>query len=236
MGTCSTSCYDSWSTTIANFAKNNKLYAMGASNEPDFASCGSSIGPPCYSDYDTMVFTANEMVAFVKVLGPKLKAAGVKLIAPEPSEWIHLWSNASATGSTVAGHPNSSDPLKCGCFSNTPTTTGCASTCATGDGYDYGHFLAKDATAWGLIDIIGTHEYDSQKAEAWPADVDGGKRSKTIYETEMSGVHYWPERRAVERHRQRRRGRRVDSLRRSSSAKLRPGSTGGTRRAATTKG
>jgi O-glycosyl hydrolase len=170
----------------------NKLYAMGASNEPDFASCGSSIGPPCYSDYDTMVFTANEMVAFIKVLGPKLKTAGVKLIAPEPSEWIHLWSNASATGSTVAGHPNSSDPLKCGCFSNTPTTTGCASKCATGDGYDYGHFLAKDATAWGLIDIIGTHEYDSQKAEAWPMDVDGGKRSKPVYETEVSGVHYWP--------------------------------------------
>ena len=187
-----TTCYDSWSTSIANFAKNNKVYAMGASNEPDFASCGSSIGPPCYSDYDTMVFTANEMVAFIKVLGPKLKTAGVKLIAPEPSEWIHLWSNASATGSTVAGHPNSSDPLKCGCFSNTPTTTGCASTCAQGNGYDYGHFLAKDATAWGLIDIIGTHEYDSQKAEAWPADVDGGKRSKTIYETEVSGVHYWP--------------------------------------------
>jgi O-glycosyl hydrolase len=187
-----TSCYDSWSTSVANFAKNNKLYAMGAANEPDFASCGSSIGPPCYSDYDTMVFTANEMVAWVKVLGPKLKTAGVKLIAPEPSEWIHLWSNASATGSTVSGHPNSSDPLKCGCFSNTPTTTGCASKCATGDGYDYGHFLAKDATAWGLIDIIGTHEYDTQKAEAWPADVDGGKRSKPIYETEVSGVHYWP--------------------------------------------
>ena len=187
-----TNCYDSWSTSIANFAKNNKLYAMGISNEPDFASCGSSIGPPCYSDYDTMVFTANEMVAFVKVLGPKMKSAGVKLIAPEPSEWIHLWSNASATGSTVAGHPNSSDPLKCGCFSNTPTTTGCASKCATGEGYDYGHFLAKDATAWGFIDIIGTHEYDTQKAEAWPADVDGGKRSKPIYETEVSGVHYWP--------------------------------------------
>ncbi|HZY07773.1 MAG TPA: glycoside hydrolase family 30 beta sandwich domain-containing protein, partial [Ilumatobacteraceae bacterium] len=191
-GHLKTTSYESWATKIANFASTNKLYAMGASNEPDFASCGSSIGPPCYSDYDTMVFTANEMVNFVKVLGPKLKANGVKLIAPEPSEWIHLWSNASATGSTVAGHPNSSDPLKCGCFSNTPTTTGCASKCATGDGYDYGHFLAKDATAWGLIDIIGTHEYDTQKAEAWPADVDGGKRSKTIYETEVSGVHYWP--------------------------------------------
>jgi O-glycosyl hydrolase len=188
-----TSCYDSWSTKIADFAKAQGLYAMGAQNEPDFASCGSSIGPPCNGDYDTMVFTAKEMVDFIKVLGPKMKAAGVKLIAPEPSEWIHLWSNASATGSTVSGHPNSSDPLKCGCFSNTPTTTGCSSTCASGGGYDYGHWLAKDATAWGYIDIIGVHEYDTQKAEAWPADVDGGKRSKPIYETEVSGVMYWPE-------------------------------------------
>jgi glucuronoarabinoxylan endo-1,4-beta-xylanase len=140
-----------------------------------------------------MVFTAQEMVDFIKVLGPKMQAAKVKLIAPEPSEWIHLWSNASATGSTVSSHPNSSDPLGCGCFSNTPTTTGCASKCASGGGYDYGHYLAKDATAWGYIDIIGTHEYDTQKAEAWPADVDGGKRSKPVYETEVSGVMYWPE-------------------------------------------
>jgi O-glycosyl hydrolase len=140
-----------------------------------------------------MLYTAKEMVAFINVLGPKLKAAGVKLLAPEPSEWIHLWSNTSATGSTVASHPNSSDPLKCGCFGNTPTTTGCASTCADGNGYDYGHWLAKDATAWAAIDILGTHEYDSEKAEPWPADVDGGKRSKPIYETEVSGVHYWPE-------------------------------------------
>ena len=117
----------------------------------------------------------------------------VKLIAPEPSEWLHLWSNASATGSTVSGHPNSSDPLKCGCFSNDPTTTGCSTTCASGGGYDYGHWLAKDATAWPLVDILGTHEYDTQKAMAWPADVDGGKRSKEIWETEVSGVMYWPE-------------------------------------------
>jgi len=190
-----TSCYDSWSTTIADFAKAQGLYAMAAANEPDFASCGSTIGPPCNGDYDTMVFTAKEMVAWVNVLGPKLKALNppVKFIAPEPSEWIHLWSNTSATGSTVAGHPNSSDPLKCGCFGNSPTTTGCASTCDQGNGYDYGHWLAKDATAWPLIDIIGTHEYDSQKAEPWPADVDGGKRSKPIWQTEVSGVMYWPE-------------------------------------------
>ncbi|MFL5306122.1 MAG: hypothetical protein ACJ8F1_12965 [Polyangia bacterium] len=185
--------YDEFATRIATFAKNQGLYAMSAANEPDFASCGSTIGPPCNGDYVTMVYTANEMVNFVKVLGPKLKANGVKLMAPEPSEWIHLWSNASATGSTISSHVNSSDPLGCGCFSNSPTTTGCASKCSTGDGYDYGHFLAKDATAWAAVDILATHEYDSQKAEPWPADVDGGKRSKEVWETEVSGVMYWPE-------------------------------------------
>jgi O-glycosyl hydrolase len=187
--------YDMWSTQIATFAHNNSIYAMGAANEPDFGSCGMSIGPPCNGDYDSMVFTANEMVSFVNKLGPKLHNLNPKvlLIAPEPSEWVHLWSNASATGSTVTSHPNSSDPLKCGCFSNDPTTTGCASTCAMGNGYDYGHWLAMDTTAWGLIDIIGTHEYDTQKATPWPADINGGKRNKTVYETEVSGVMYWPE-------------------------------------------
>lgn len=187
-----TSCYDSWSTTIAKFAKSQGLYAMGIANEPDFASCGSSIGPPCNGDYDSMVYTAKEMVDFVNAVGPKLKDAGVKLLAPEASEWLHLWSNASATGSTAAAHTNSSDPLKCGCFANDPTTTGCASACEQGSGYDYGHWLAKDPTAWGFIDLLGTHEYDTQKALAWPADVDGGKRSKEVWETELGGVKFWP--------------------------------------------
>jgi O-glycosyl hydrolase len=91
-----------------------------------------------------------------------------------------LWSNASATGSTVASHPNSSDPLKCGCFSNTPTTTGCASKCESGDGYDYGHWLAKDATAWGYIDIIGVHEYDTQKSGAVMVEVTGNANADLL--------------------------------------------------------
>jgi len=190
-----TTCYDSWSTTVANFAKSQGVYAVAAANEPDFASCGASIGPPCNGDYDSMVFTAKEMVSWVNALGPKVKALtpAVKFLAPEPSEWLHLWSNMSATGSTVSGHPNSSDPLKCGCFGNDPGTTGCADTCAQGNGYDYGHWLAKDATAWGYVDILGTHEYDTQKAAPWPSDVDGGMRSKEVWETEVSGVMYWAE-------------------------------------------
>jgi glucuronoarabinoxylan endo-1,4-beta-xylanase len=181
------SCYGTWSDSITTFAKNNNLYAMSAGNEPDFASCGSTIGPPCNGDYDTTLFTANEMVAFVRVLGPKLKAAGVKLISPEASEWIHTWSNTSATGSTVASYPNSSDPLKCGCFG---TSTNCSASCASGDGYDYGHYLYKDPAAWAAVDILGVHQYDSQVAEPWPADVPD---KKPVWQTEMSGVKYWPE-------------------------------------------
>jgi len=182
-----TSCYESWSDAIANFAETNDLYAMSAGNEPDFASCGSSIGPPCTVEYDTTLYTAKEMVAFVKVLGPKLEAVGVKLIAPEASEWIHIWSNTSASGSTVTSHPNSSDPLQCGCFG---TSTECAATCGEGNGYDYGHWLAKDSAAWAAVDILGVHQYDTQVAEPWPADV---PERKPVWQTEMSGVKYWPE-------------------------------------------
>jgi glucuronoarabinoxylan endo-1,4-beta-xylanase len=179
-----TSCYDSWSTTIANFAKNNGIYAMSPQNEPDFASCGTV--EPCNGNYPTTLFTANEMVAFLKVVGPKLRTAGVKVMVPEASEWIHNWSNTSATGSSP-GNKNSSDPLKCGCFG---TSTSCASTCTSGGGYDYGHWLYKDSTAWGLVDIMGVHQYDSQVAEPWPADVPD---KKPVWQTEMSGVKWWPE-------------------------------------------
>jgi O-glycosyl hydrolase len=139
------------------------------------------------------VFTAKELVSWVKVAGPKLRAAGVKVIAPEPAEWIHAWSNASATGSLIAEHPESSDPLGCGCFSNTPTDQGCAPTCLEGNGYDYGHWLWKDQEAWGAFDIFGVQEYDSQIAYAWPSDVNGGVRDKEVWQTEMSGLRHWPE-------------------------------------------
>jgi glucuronoarabinoxylan endo-1,4-beta-xylanase len=79
----------------------------------------------------------------------------------------------------------SSDPLKCG-FPPSPI----AAACTTGGGYDYGHYLYKDATAWGAFDIIGVHEYDTQHAEPWPSDVPS---KKTVWQTEMSGVKWWPQ-------------------------------------------
>jgi len=189
-GHLKTSCYESFATSIANFASSNGLYAMGVANEPDFVSCGTS--DPCNGDYDTMAYTANEMVAFIKVVGPKLKAKNVKVLAPEASEWIHQWSNISA-GPSPSGK-NSSDPLGCGCFGMTidaATAAKCASKCTTGDGYDYGHVMAADATAWAAFDIIGVHQYDSQMGYAWPSDVTAAK--KEIWQTEMSGVKWWPE-------------------------------------------
>jgi glucuronoarabinoxylan endo-1,4-beta-xylanase len=190
--------YADWATRIAEFAKKYNLYAMSVANESDFASCHSK-GPPCTDDYASMVYTAKEMVAFVKEARKafKTKAPDVKIIAPEASEWIHAWSNLSATGSTVSSHPQSSDPLGCGCFSNDPNDATelakCLQKCTNGDGYDYGHWLAKDTAAWNAFDIMGVHEYDSQKAFPWPADVTGGVRTKEVWQTEMSGVMYWPE-------------------------------------------
>jgi glucuronoarabinoxylan endo-1,4-beta-xylanase len=156
------SCYESWATTVAAFAEDNGLTAMSIQNEPDY--CGNGATGACSDNYPTMLYTADELVAFLKVVGPKLHALSppVKVIAPETSEWLHLWPNNSATGSK--------DPLGGKC--------------------DYGHALYKDAEAWGLIDIVGTHQYETQVAEPWPNDVPD---TKTVWMTEMSGIRGWPE-------------------------------------------
>jgi glucuronoarabinoxylan endo-1,4-beta-xylanase len=187
-------CYNSWATTIANFAEQYDLYAMSIANESDFASCPGV--PVCTVAYDTTVYTAKQMVKWVKVAGAKLKEKGIKVIAPEASEWIHVWSNLSSTGSEVASHPHSSDPLDCGCYGNeiiAAEEEACAQTCKDGNGYDYGHWLWADQDAWNSFDIMGVHEYDSQIAYAWPLDVNEGVRNKEIWQTEMSGVKFWPE-------------------------------------------
>ena len=191
-------CYSSWATTITNFATSNHLYAMSLQNEPEFASCGNN--EPCNGSYSTAVYTAKEMVAFAKVAGPMLKANGIKVISPETSEWNHLWGNTSACGSVPSGL-KSSDPLNCGCFisnSSTPSATctaaasvACSSACTSGNGYDYGHALHADSSAWSNVDIIGTHEYDSQTAFPWPAS--DFPKDKEVWMTEMAGVKWWAE-------------------------------------------
>ena len=155
-------CYESWATTIATFAKSHGLYAMSPQSEPDYASC---FPDTCSGGgYPTTLFSAEEIVAFVKVVGPKLRALDppVQVITPETSEWLHLWTNDSASGS-----PN---PLS--------------------GKYDYGHALAKDAEAWAQVDILGTHQYDTLVAEPWPSDV---PQTKPVWMTEVAGIRGWPE-------------------------------------------
>lgn len=178
--------YNEWATTIAAFPAQVKqntgvdLYAMSPQNETDFASCGTA--EPCNGNYDTTIFTGAEYAAFLKVVGPKLKALNppVKVISPEASEWLHAWSNASGCCSEP-GMKLSSDPLDCGRD---------GSACSGFNGYDYGHAMYADPQAWAAFDIFGTHQYDTQVAEPWPANVPD---RKPVWQTEMSGVKWWPE-------------------------------------------
>lgn len=179
--------YEEWADTIAAFpalVKENTgvdLYGMSPQNETDFASCG--LQEPCNGNYDTTVFTGQEYADFAAVVGPKLHALDppVKMIAPEASEWIHVWSNESGCCS-VPGNLGSSDPLDCG-FPATNCTDWT-------DGYMYGYALYNHPTAWQYVDILGTHQYDTQVAEPWPDDVPD---KKPVWQTEMSGVKWWPE-------------------------------------------
>jgi O-glycosyl hydrolase len=177
-GYLKTANYDAWATTIAAFAtkcKNSSgtaLYAMSLGNEPDFKSCGYT--EPCNGNYSTTLWNDTQMVKFIKIAGPKIRAVnGCKVMAPEASEWLHLWSDSSGCCSVPSGKM-SSNPLD-------------------GKGYDYGHALYKDTAAWNQIDILGVHQYDTQVAEPWPSDVNNGVPNKEIWQTEMSGVKWWPE-------------------------------------------
>jgi O-glycosyl hydrolase len=195
--------YDDWATRIANYANEHNLYAMSIGNETDFASCSPNQGRPCSppltDEYESMVYTGKELADFVKVAGPIFDevAPDTLMIAPEASLWIHVWSNLSPTNAANGGY-DSSDPLGCNCFSNVIDealeAAECDPKCTEGEeGYDYGHWLARDEAAWNAFDILGVHEYESQVGYAWPADVTDGVRSKEVWQTEMSGVMYWPE-------------------------------------------
>lgn len=180
--------YEEWSDTIVAFpglVKQNTgvdLYGMSPQNETDFASCG--FDEPCNGNYDTTVFTGREYAELAAIVGPKLHALDppVKMIAPEASEWIHVWSNESGCCSEPGGL-GSSDPLDCGFPATNPA-------CDDYNGYDYGHALFNHPTAWQYVDILGTHQYDTQVAEPWPADVPD---KKPVWQTEMSGVKWWKE-------------------------------------------
>jgi glucuronoarabinoxylan endo-1,4-beta-xylanase len=99
-----TSAYDSWASTLAAFPAYYKqqsgvdLYALSAQNEPDFTA-----------SYESCIYSAAQMVAFIKVLGPKLAALNppVKLLAAEPDNWGNLWGGDNY-GNAILGDPTAS--------------------------------------------------------------------------------------------------------------------------------
>lgn len=80
--------YDAWAKILAGFPAFYKshggvdLYAISAQNEPDFTA-----------SYQSCLFNATQMVAWIKVLGPALAALNppVKVLAAEPDNWGNIW-------------------------------------------------------------------------------------------------------------------------------------------------
>jgi glucuronoarabinoxylan endo-1,4-beta-xylanase len=80
--------YAAWAKVLAAFPAFYKshggvdLYAISAQNEPDFTA-----------SYQSCLFNASQMVAFINVLGPALAALSppVKVVAAEPDNWGNTW-------------------------------------------------------------------------------------------------------------------------------------------------
>src|SRR3954469_1753361 len=104
-GSLNSDAYPSWAAVLTGFAtafQQNTgfpLYAMSAQNEPDFVATW----PSC-------IYDAAEMVEFVKTLGPMLHALEppVKLLAPEPDSWDHLWTSGDKYGLSILADADAS--------------------------------------------------------------------------------------------------------------------------------
>jgi O-glycosyl hydrolase len=85
--------YDAWASQLANFAallQQNAgvpLYGVSVQNEPDYQA-----------SYNSALYTPQQMVDFIKVLGPKLAALNPrpKLISPDVASWGVLWNYSDA--------------------------------------------------------------------------------------------------------------------------------------------
>jgi glucuronoarabinoxylan endo-1,4-beta-xylanase len=87
--TLKTDSYDAWATLLAAFPAYYKqqggpdLFAISAQNEPDWNPT-----------YEACIYDKNQMVTFIKALGPKLAALTppIKVLAAEPDNWGNCWS------------------------------------------------------------------------------------------------------------------------------------------------
>ena len=102
--TCAGDDYDAWAVILAQFAADVQsqtqvsLYGISAQNEPDYQA-----------SYASCLYTPDQLVAFINVLGPKLAGLSppVKLIAPESQNWSDLW-NGPAYGTAILNDPTAS--------------------------------------------------------------------------------------------------------------------------------
>lgn len=95
------SCYESWASTLAAFPGKAKqagvtVFGISVQNESDNATA-----------YESCIYSGQEMVDFIKVLGPKLKALNppVKLLGPESTRWEHLWGPEYDYGNLILADP-----------------------------------------------------------------------------------------------------------------------------------
>jgi len=87
-GHLNSSSYDAWAKILAGFPAFYKskggvdLYAISAQNEPDFTA-----------SYQSCLFNASQMTAWINVLGPALAALSppVSVLAAEPDNWGNIW-------------------------------------------------------------------------------------------------------------------------------------------------
>jgi O-glycosyl hydrolase len=103
-GSLNTGSYDAWASVLAAFPGKLKtqtgvdLYALSVQNEPDYNTNGA---------YEMCLYTGQQMVNFINVLGPKLAALNPRpqLLAAETSTWGNLWPSY---GSLIAADPTAS--------------------------------------------------------------------------------------------------------------------------------
>ena len=230
VGPCSTSCYDSWSTTIANFAQ-----AAGAVRHVDrervrlrlVRSHRTALHRRLrHDDVHRQTDGGLGQGGGTEDQGqPTGQGHRARSIGMDPRLEQHIGHGLARCQPSAELGSAELWMLRERDWQRRPlalkhAATGMATTTATGSG--------TIRTAWNAFDILGVHEYDSQIAFAWPADVNGGRTNKEVWQTEMSGVRHWPEEgpsttsRTVSRS-------PGGFTRRSRSARLRPGSAGGTR-------
>ncbi len=151
-GTLNAGSYDAWASVLAGFPATFKkntgldLYGISAQNEPDFTA-----------SYASCIYSSAQMVAFVKVLGPKLAALNppVNLLAAEPDSWSNLWGGDNY-GNAIIGDPAASAAV------NILAT------------HDYGHKTDSVTTRPAPPAGVVQHIWETEMSDETAADVDIG--------------------------------------------------------------